>query len=189
MSTSFTNQVLAQIELWTKPGEYSIDVHFLPKKVLFLLLSSLEFDLNAIASTPPLPQSHNLQFNPLAIFFFKKLRVHTSRVCGSGHVARKVVLRFLCAPNEEPKLNLTLAGGKKGLLKYCRSRLTFHWWDGAPKEVVGNLNGNTKGRPLMMFPLFFFLAGRRSCSLASGSFRCKTNEINQRTGRLLWSAS
>lgn len=31
MSTSFTNQVLAQIELWTKAGEYPIGVHFLPK--------------------------------------------------------------------------------------------------------------------------------------------------------------
>ncbi|KAF7273426.1 hypothetical protein GWI33_013867 [Rhynchophorus ferrugineus] len=31
MSSSFTNQVLAQIELWTKPGQYSIGVHTLPK--------------------------------------------------------------------------------------------------------------------------------------------------------------
>lgn len=31
MSNSFTNQVLAQIELWTKPGHYPIGVHFLPK--------------------------------------------------------------------------------------------------------------------------------------------------------------
>jgi len=33
MSNSFTNQVLAQIELWTRPGHYSVDVHFLPKKL------------------------------------------------------------------------------------------------------------------------------------------------------------
>lgn len=33
MSNSFTNQVLAQIELWTKFNQYSIDVHMLPKKV------------------------------------------------------------------------------------------------------------------------------------------------------------
>ena len=33
MSNSFTNQVLAQIELWTKPEQYSVDVHFLPKKL------------------------------------------------------------------------------------------------------------------------------------------------------------
>jgi adenosylhomocysteinase len=31
MSTSFTNQVLAQIELWSKPGQYPIGVHVLPK--------------------------------------------------------------------------------------------------------------------------------------------------------------
>ncbi len=31
MSNSFTNQVLAQIELWTKAGEYEIGVHVLPK--------------------------------------------------------------------------------------------------------------------------------------------------------------
>lgn len=33
MSTSFTNQVLAQIELWTKSDQYSVDVHILPKKL------------------------------------------------------------------------------------------------------------------------------------------------------------
>nr|CAD7438761.1 unnamed protein product [Timema bartmani] len=33
MSNSFTNQVLAQIELWTKPGEYPVGVHMLPKKL------------------------------------------------------------------------------------------------------------------------------------------------------------
>lgn len=31
MSNSFTNQVLAQIELWTKHGEYKLGVHMLPK--------------------------------------------------------------------------------------------------------------------------------------------------------------
>lgn len=31
MSNSFTNQVLAQIELWTKPGQYSVGLHVLPK--------------------------------------------------------------------------------------------------------------------------------------------------------------
>lgn len=33
MSNSFTNQVLAQIELWTKDGQYPIGVHMLPKKL------------------------------------------------------------------------------------------------------------------------------------------------------------
>jgi len=32
MSTSFSNQVLAQIELWTKPNKYPVGVHFLPKE-------------------------------------------------------------------------------------------------------------------------------------------------------------
>uniref|UniRef100_A0A8C2XUZ9 Adenosylhomocysteinase n=1 Tax=Capra hircus TaxID=9925 RepID=A0A8C2XUZ9_CAPHI len=32
MSNSFTNQVLAQIELWTHPDKYPVGVHFLPKK-------------------------------------------------------------------------------------------------------------------------------------------------------------
>jgi adenosylhomocysteinase len=31
MSNSFTNQCLAQIELWTKPDKYPLGVHFLPK--------------------------------------------------------------------------------------------------------------------------------------------------------------
>lgn len=33
MSNSFTNQVLAQIELWTKLDQYSVGVHMLPKKL------------------------------------------------------------------------------------------------------------------------------------------------------------
>nr|AAQ96656.1 adenosylhomocysteinase [Branchiostoma belcheri tsingtauense] len=33
MSNSFTNQVLAQIELWTKPDQYKIGVFVLPKKL------------------------------------------------------------------------------------------------------------------------------------------------------------
>lgn len=33
MSNSFTNQVLAQIELWTKKGTYPVGVHILPKKL------------------------------------------------------------------------------------------------------------------------------------------------------------
>lgn len=33
MSNSFTNQVLAQIELWTKADSYPLGVHFLPKKL------------------------------------------------------------------------------------------------------------------------------------------------------------
>ena len=35
MSNSFTNQVLAQIELFTKKGQYPLGVHILPKKVCF----------------------------------------------------------------------------------------------------------------------------------------------------------
>uniref|UniRef100_A0A5S6QAG3 Adenosylhomocysteinase n=1 Tax=Trichuris muris TaxID=70415 RepID=A0A5S6QAG3_TRIMR len=33
MSTSFTNQMLAQIELWTSPGLYPVGVYVLPKKL------------------------------------------------------------------------------------------------------------------------------------------------------------
>jgi len=33
MSSSFTNQVLAQISLWTETAKYKIGVHFLPKKL------------------------------------------------------------------------------------------------------------------------------------------------------------
>jgi adenosylhomocysteinase len=31
MSNSFTNQVLAQLELWGNPGKYEVKVHVLPK--------------------------------------------------------------------------------------------------------------------------------------------------------------
>ncbi len=33
MSCSFSNQVLAQIDLWTNPGKYEVGVHMLPKKL------------------------------------------------------------------------------------------------------------------------------------------------------------
>ena len=33
MSSSFTNQVLAQIALWTEPKKYAIGVHVLPKQL------------------------------------------------------------------------------------------------------------------------------------------------------------
>ncbi|XP_050724693.1 adenosylhomocysteinase-like [Eriocheir sinensis] len=52
MSNSFTNQVLAQIELWTKPGQYPLGVHFLPKKldeeVAFLHLEHLGVKLTKL---------------------------------------------------------------------------------------------------------------------------------------------
>jgi adenosylhomocysteinase len=33
MSASFTNQVLAQMALWTEPEKYPLGVHMLPKKL------------------------------------------------------------------------------------------------------------------------------------------------------------
>lgn len=33
MSNSFTNQVLAQIELWANPNKYPVGIHFIPKKL------------------------------------------------------------------------------------------------------------------------------------------------------------
>lgn len=52
MSCSFTNQVLAQIELFTKKGEYPVDVHVLPKhldeKVARLHLGKLGVQLTKL---------------------------------------------------------------------------------------------------------------------------------------------
>ncbi len=52
MSNSFTNQVLAQIELWTKAGEYAIGVYTLPKhldeKVASLHLKKLGVELTRL---------------------------------------------------------------------------------------------------------------------------------------------
>lgn len=42
MSNSFTNQVLAQIELWTKKGQHKIGVEVLPKKVCFIYMFMLQ---------------------------------------------------------------------------------------------------------------------------------------------------
>ncbi len=52
MSNSFSNQVLAQIEIWTKPAEYEIGVHILPKhldeKVARLHLDALGVKLTSL---------------------------------------------------------------------------------------------------------------------------------------------
>ena len=49
MSNSFTNQVLAQIELWANAEKYSLGVHFLPKKVRSLSESEWIFKQLQIA--------------------------------------------------------------------------------------------------------------------------------------------
>jgi adenosylhomocysteinase len=53
MSASFTNQVLAQIELWTKGDEYENQVYVLPKaldeKVALLHLAKLNANLTALS--------------------------------------------------------------------------------------------------------------------------------------------
>jgi len=55
MSNSFTNQVLAQIELYTKRGTYSVGVHILPKKldeeVAASHLSHLDVKLTKLSKT------------------------------------------------------------------------------------------------------------------------------------------
>jgi len=52
MSNSFTNQVLAQIELWCNPGKYDVNVHMLPKtldeKVAALHLNHLGVKLTVL---------------------------------------------------------------------------------------------------------------------------------------------
>jgi len=53
MSTSFTNQVMAQIELWTNPGKYENKVYVLPKhldeKVARLHLGKLGVELDVLS--------------------------------------------------------------------------------------------------------------------------------------------
>ncbi len=52
MSNSFTNQTLAQIALWTRPEEFTVDVHVLPKdldeKVAKLHLSKIGVELDEL---------------------------------------------------------------------------------------------------------------------------------------------
>ncbi len=54
MSASFTNQVLAQIELWTNPGKYENKVYVLPKhldeKVAALHLEKLGVKLTQLSA-------------------------------------------------------------------------------------------------------------------------------------------
>lgn len=64
MSTSFTNQVLAQIELWQYPKKYPLGVHILPKhldeKVAFLHLPKLGVHLTTLSQE----QARYLSLNP-----------------------------------------------------------------------------------------------------------------------------
>jgi adenosylhomocysteinase len=52
MSASFTNQTIAQIELWTNPGKYKNDVYTLPKhldeKVAMLHLEKIGVKLTKL---------------------------------------------------------------------------------------------------------------------------------------------
>jgi adenosylhomocysteinase len=52
MSNSFSNQVLAQIELFTKPEQFPLGVHILPKsldeKVAYLHLAALGVELTTL---------------------------------------------------------------------------------------------------------------------------------------------
>jgi adenosylhomocysteinase len=54
MSSSFANQTLAQIELWTNPGKYPIGVYTLPKhldeKVARLQLKKLNAQLSELTA-------------------------------------------------------------------------------------------------------------------------------------------
>jgi len=54
MSSSFTNQVLAQLALWTESAKYNIGVHFLPKKldeeVARLQLQKLDVNLTRLTN-------------------------------------------------------------------------------------------------------------------------------------------
>lgn len=64
MSNSFSNQILAQIELWTNPGKYPIGIHRLPKlldeKVARLHLDKLGVHLTELTNA----QSEYLGLNP-----------------------------------------------------------------------------------------------------------------------------
>jgi adenosylhomocysteinase len=52
MSSSFANQVMAQIELWTNHSKYKVGVHILPKqldeKVARLQLAKLNAELTVL---------------------------------------------------------------------------------------------------------------------------------------------
>ena len=52
MSNSFTNQVMAQMELWQNPGKYPVGLHRLPRvldeKVARLHLDALGVDLTVL---------------------------------------------------------------------------------------------------------------------------------------------
>ena len=69
MSTSFTNQVMAQIELWKNSSNYENRVYVLPKildeKVAYLHLEKLGVEIEKLTKE----QSEILQFSPHYLYF------------------------------------------------------------------------------------------------------------------------
>jgi adenosylhomocysteinase len=65
MSASFTNQVLAQIELWTKQGNYQNQVYVLPKQ-LDEQVARLHLDKLGVRLTEMTPEQADYLGVPIA---------------------------------------------------------------------------------------------------------------------------
>ena len=105
MSASFTNQVLAQIELWTNHGKYENKVYVLPKhldeKVAALHLDKLGVKLTALsaaqASYLDLPARRPVQARALPLLRRVRGGGRRSRA-GDGNTRRRETCAVRCAP-------------------------------------------------------------------------------------------
>ena len=64
MSTSFTNQVLAQLELWERADEYSVDIHLMPK-ILDEEVARLHLDKLGVKLTKLTPEQAEYMHVPV----------------------------------------------------------------------------------------------------------------------------
>jgi hypothetical protein len=131
MSSSFANQVLAQIELWSNHAKYAIGVHILPKhldeKVARLQLAKLNAELTVlteqqaryidVAIAPaPTRASTTATEDTLNRRGAEFRTVGDFRQCGTSHSARTLS----CAPNfprggaSKPSDRLTSARKRAG---------------------------------------------------------------------------
>ncbi len=105
MSSSFANQVIAQIELFTKPGKYPVGVYVLPKhldeKVARLQLKKLNAQLTELTDDAGALHRRG-EDRPLQARHTTATRSATRNGCGSVSRLRSALLTSLIDAAERP---------------------------------------------------------------------------------------
>lgn len=108
MSNSFSNQVLAQIELWTNTSKYPLGVYFLPKKVRILFIYLFINQIVQMVKSHCFPQNIMVYANQGSLFKYARVRVCiyyiTLAFCKTWPGPSKFVCNSLCCSEDRRKL-------------------------------------------------------------------------------------